>query len=108
MAADGVNLVYEDDAGSILFALLEKIANAAGAHTDKHFHEVGTGDGEKGNVRFAGDGACKQSLACSRRSDEQHALGNTAAKFLKFLWVFEELDNLLQLLFGFVGSGHIF
>src|SRR6202790_2716136 len=108
MAADGVNFVYEDDAGSILFALLKEIANAASAHADKHFHGVRTGDREKGNVGFAGDRACKQSLSRSRRPDEQHALGNAAAEFLEFLRIFEELDNLLQLFFGFVGSRHIF
>src|SRR5580704_2365164 len=108
MAADGVNFVDEDNAGSILLALFEKIANAAGAYADKHFYEVGTGNREKGDVSFAGDSACKQSLACSRRSDEQHALGNAAAQFLEFLRVFEELDNLLQLFLGFVGAGHIF
>src|ERR1700688_5168887 len=107
MAADGVNFVYENDAGGILFALLEQIANAAGAHADKHFHEVRTGDGEKRNVSFACNSACKQGLARSRGSDEQHALGNAAAEFLEFLRVFKELDNLLQLFFSFIGSRHI-
>src|ERR1700722_7127663 len=107
MAPDSINFVYENDAGSILFALLEEIAKAAGAHADKHFHEVGTRDGEKGNVSFACNSARKQGLARSRRSDEQHALRNAATQLLEFLRVFEKLDNLLQLFFGFVGSRHI-
>src|ERR1700730_16730351 len=108
MASHSVNFIDEDDARSVFLALLEQIANPARAHANKHFHEVRTGDREKRNVSFAGDRACKQGLARSRRSDEQHALGNAAAQLLEFLRVFKELNNLLQLFFSFVGSRDIF
>src|SRR5262249_16899863 len=47
MASDRVNFIDKDDARSILFALLEEIADAAGADADKHFDEVGAGDREE-------------------------------------------------------------
>src|ERR1700680_564176 len=77
MAANGINFVDEDDAGSILLALLKQIANAAGTYADKHFHEIRTRDGKEGNVCFAGDRACKQSFTRSRRSYQQDALRNS-------------------------------
>ena len=40
MTADRVNFVDEDDAGSVLFALLEEIADSACAYADEHFNEV--------------------------------------------------------------------
>jgi hypothetical protein len=42
MAAHGVNLVDEDDAGSILLALLKKVANTARAYANEHLYEVRT------------------------------------------------------------------
>ena len=57
LAADGVDFIDEDDAGRVLLALLEKIADAASADADEHFYEVRTGNGEERNVGFAGNGA---------------------------------------------------
>src|SRR5919109_1350418 len=82
---DGIDLVDEDDAGSVLLALLEQVAHAAGAHADEHLYEVGTGDRKEGNVGFTGDGAREQSLPCAWRAHHQNAFGNAAAEFLKFL-----------------------
>ena len=108
MAADGVDFVDEDDAGGVLLALLEEVADAACADADEHLDEVGAGDGEERHVGFAGDGAGQQGLAGSRRSDEQHALGDAAAELLELLRLAQELDDLLQLFLGFVDAGHVF
>ncbi len=42
MAPDRVDFVDEDDAGRVLLALLEKVANAARADADEHLDEVRT------------------------------------------------------------------
>src|ERR1041384_3017233 len=42
--ADGVDLVDEDDGRRVGLGLLEQVADAAGADTDEHLDEVGTGD----------------------------------------------------------------
>ena len=44
VTADRVNLVDEDDAGRVLLALLEQIADARRADADEHLDEVGTAD----------------------------------------------------------------
>ena len=107
MAADGVDFIDEDDAGRVLLALFEQVANAARADADEHLDEVGTGNGEERHVGFAGDGAREQSLAGSRRPDEQHALGNAAAELLELLRIFQEVDDFLQLFLGLVDSGDV-
>ena len=74
MTADGVDLVDEDDAGRVLLALLEQVADAAGADADEHLDEVRAADREKRDVGFAGHGAGEQRLAGARRAHQQHAL----------------------------------
>ena len=107
MTADGVNFINENDAGRILLALFEKVADAAGAHADKHFHEVGPGDRKKRNVRFTGNSARKKSLSRAWGANQQNALGNATAKFLEFLRIFQEFDDFLKLFFGLIGSRNI-
>ena len=74
MAADRVDLVDEDDAGRVLLALLEQIADARGADADEHLDEVRAADREERNVGFARDGAREQRLAGAGRAHQQHAL----------------------------------
>ena len=107
MATDGVDLVDEDDAGRVLLALLEEVANAAGADADEHLDEVRAGDAEEGNARLAGDGAREQRLAGARRTDEQDALRDAAAEALELLRVLEEGDDLLDLVLRLVDSGDV-
>ena len=57
LAADGVDLVDEDDAGGGFLGLLEQVAHARGAHAHEHLDEVGAGDEEERHPRLAGDGA---------------------------------------------------
>ncbi len=107
MAADGVDLVDEDDARGALLALLEHVAHARGADADEHLDEVGARDRKERHVRLAGDGAGEQSLAGARRADEQTALRDAAAEALELLRVLEELDDLLKLLLRLIDAGNI-
>ena len=68
MAADRVDLVDEDDAGRVLLALLEQVADARGADADEHLDEVRAADREERHVGLAGDGAREQRLAGARAS----------------------------------------
>ena len=108
MTADRVDFVDEDDAGRILLALLEQVADAACAHADEHLHKVRTRDAEERHVGFAGHGTRQQGLAGSRRPDQQHALGNASAQLLELLRLAQELDDLLQLFLGFIHAGDVF
>ena len=107
VAPDRVNFVDEDDAGRILLALLEKIANAARADAHEHLDEIRTRNREEWNVRFARNRASQQSLARSRRPDEQHAFRNAPAELLEFLRIFQEVDDFVELFLGLVDSGYI-
>jgi hypothetical protein len=80
MAADGVDLVDEDDAGGVLLALHEEVADARRADADEHLDEVGAADREERDARLAGDAAREQRLAGARRSDQQHALRDAARR----------------------------
>ena len=107
MAADGVDLVDEDDAGRVLLRLLEHVAHAGGADADEHLDEVGAGDGEERHVGLAGDGAREQRLAGAGRADQQRAARDAAAEPLEFLRVAQELDDLLQVVLGLVDAGDV-
>ena len=107
VAADGVDLVHEDDAGRVLFGLLEEVADAAGADADEHLDEVRAGDREEGDAGLAGDRAGEQRLTGAGRAVEQDALGDAGAERLEFLRVLEEFLDLLQLLHRLVDPGHV-
>ena len=104
MAADGVDLVHEDDAGGVLLRLLEEVAHPRGADADEHLDEVGAGDREERDARLARDGAREQRLTGAGRAVEQHALRDPRAERLELLRVLEELLDLVQLLHGLVGA----
>ena len=107
VAADGVDLVHEDDAGRVLLRLLEEVADAAGADADEHLDEVRAGDREEGDAGLAGDGAGEQRLAGAGRAVEQDALGDAGAERLELLRVLEEFLDLLQLLHRLVDPGDV-
>ena len=107
VAADGVDLVDEDDARRVLLRLLEHVAHPARADADEHLDEVGARDGEERHIGLAGDGARQQRLAGAGRADQQQAARNAAAEPLEFARVAQELDDLLQIELGLVDAGHI-
>jgi hypothetical protein len=53
VTTDGVDLVDEDDAGRVLLALLEEVADAARADADEHLDEVRARDAEEGHAGLA-------------------------------------------------------
>ncbi len=107
MAADGVDLVDEDDRRGVRLGLLEEVTHAGGADTDEHLDEVGTGDRVERDARLAGDGAGEQRLARTGRAVEQDALGDLGADGLELRRLLEELLDLVELLDGLVGPRHV-
>ena len=106
-AADGVDLVDEDDARRLLLGLLEKVADTRGAHADEHLHEVGTRNREERHVGFACDGLRQQGLTRPRRAYEQRSLGNFGSQLLIFVGLLEEIHDLHDLDLGLLQPGHI-
>ena len=96
VASDRVDLIDEDDAGGVFLALVEEIADAAGADADEHLHEVRTAHAEERHAGFTGHRAAQQGLAGAGRSHQQGTLGNATAQALELLGRAQEVDDLLQ------------
>ena len=107
VATHSVDLVDEDDAGRVLFALLEEIAHAARADAHEHLDEVGAGDAEERHACLTSDGAGEQRLAGARGAHHEHALRDAAAELLELLRVLEEGDDLFELVLGLVDAGYV-
>ena len=107
LAAHGVDLVDEDDAGAVALGLVEEVAHAAGADAHEHLHELRAGDAEEGHAGLAGHGPRQQRLAGAWRAHEQHAARDARAQRVELLGVLEELDDLLELRLGLVHAGHV-
>src|SRR5262244_1435235 len=108
MTSDCVNLVNEDDAGGILFALLEKVANARRADAHEHLNKIRTGDREERNVGLSGNRPGKQGLTSARRTDQQYPFRNPSAELLELLSFAQEFDNFTELFFCFIHAGDVF
>ena len=107
LAADGIDLVDEDDAWGVLLRLLEQVAHAGRAHADIHLDEVGAGHREERHACLTGHCPRKQRLARAGRADEQHALRHARAQRRELFRCLEELNDLLQLLFFFLRARHV-
>ena len=107
LAADGVDLVDEDDRPTHLAGRLEQVAHAAGADADEHLHEVRAGHREEADARLTGDGPGEERLAGARRTHQEHALGHARADLLEPLGHLEEVDDLLDLLLHALVAGDV-
>merc|ERR1719258_242192 len=61
-AADGVDLVDEDDARRVLLRLAEEVTHARGTHADEHLDELGARGRDEGHARLARDRARVRSV----------------------------------------------
>jgi hypothetical protein len=107
MTADRIDFVDEDDARRMFLRLLEHVAHARGADADEHLDEIGTGNGEERDFRFAGDRFGEQRFTGAGRTDHQHAARNAAAEFLELGRIAQEFDQLLHFVFRFIDARDI-
>ena len=92
-AADGINLIDEDDAGRILCGLAEQIADTGRADADVQLDEVRTGQGIKRHMRLSGNCPGEQSFAGAGRAHEKAALRQLRTDRSIFLRVVKEVDD---------------
>src|SRR6185436_5331635 len=107
MAADGVDLIDEDDAGGVPLSLVEEIAHAGRAHADEHLDEVRAREREERHARLTRNRLGEECLARARRTEQERALRDASAEALEFLRIAQELDDLFQLLLRLVGASHV-
>ena len=105
--ADGIDLVYEHDAGSFFFCLLKQIAHLGSTHAHEHLHKFGAGHGEEGHVCFACNSLCQHGLAGARRAHQQNALGHGSADFPVLVRVVQIVHDFRQIFLGLVLARHI-
>lgn len=60
-----INLIDEDDTGSILPCLAKEIPYSGRTNTHKHLQELGTGDAQKGDFSLSSSGLSKQCFTCT-------------------------------------------
>ena len=106
-SSHGIDLVDEDNTGSLLLGLLEDIADTTCAHADKHLDKVGTTHREERHCRFACHGLGQQGLTGSRRTNEEGSLRNLATHIGIPLRILEKLYDFLHLLFGSFLTCHV-
>ena len=107
LAANGINFVDENDAGTVFLGALKQVADPGGAHPHEHFHKLGTREGEEGHACLSRNGLSQESFTRSRGTDKQNALGNFRAHGGEALRGFQESDHFLEVLFGFLYSGNV-
>ncbi len=107
LTAHGVDLVDEDDRGSLLLGLREQVAHARGAHAHEHLDKARARDREERHAGLAGHGLGKQGLTGTRRAHEQHAAGNLGTDLLVLVGILKEVLDLLELLDGLVTAGDV-
>mmetsp|Transcript_1957 Transcript_1957/g.4380 ORF Transcript_1957/g.4380 Transcript_1957/m.4380 type:complete len:304 (+) Transcript_1957:1231-2142(+) len=96
-APDRVDLVDEDEAGSVCPRLGEEVAHAGGPHADKHLDEIGAGDGVEWRLRLAGGRPGEERLPTARGANQQRSLGDLGAQPAVALGVLHDVDKLHDL-----------
>ncbi len=107
LAADGVDLVDEDDRRRLLLRSLEQVAHTSRAHAHEHLHEVGARDRDERNAGLAGHRPRDQGLTGAGRPDEQDPLGDPSADLLELARRLQEADDLGDLLLHRAVAGHV-
>ena len=97
LAASGVELVDEDDAGGELARLAEQVPHASGAHADQRLHELRAGELHERHHGLAGHRLGQQRLAGAGRPGQQHALRRPRPELGELHRVHEVVHDLLQL-----------
>src|SRR5258708_23111963 len=78
--ADRIQLVDEDDAGRLGVGLGEQVTDPGRSNPDEHLNELGAGEREKRNTRFARHRSSEKRLSRAGRSHQQHTFGNPSAE----------------------------
>mmetsp|Transcript_14900 Transcript_14900/g.21069 ORF Transcript_14900/g.21069 Transcript_14900/m.21069 type:complete len:257 (-) Transcript_14900:853-1623(-) len=94
LTTNSINLINEDNAGSILLCLSEDITDTGSTNTNKHLNEFRTRDGDERDSSLTGNSLGKKGLTGTRRSIEDHTTRNTTPVLGVGLGLLEEINNL--------------
>ena len=102
-----IDLVDENNTGSLFFGLIKHVAYTRRTHTYKHLDKIRTRDGEEWHFGLTGDGFCQQCLTGTRLTDHQNASRNAATQALEFVGFAQEVDQFLYVFLGLFNTSHI-
>ena len=105
--ADGVDFIDKDDTGSLFVGLFKQIPDFCRTHTHEHFYKFRTGNGEEGDIGFAGNSLCQKGFTSTRRAYQQRALRHGGADFLVAVGAMEKIYDFCQQFLGFLFAGNI-
>ena len=106
-AANGIDLINENDTGGIFCCVLKQVADTGCTHTHEHFHKIGTRQGIEWHMGLTCHRFCKKGLTCSGRAYQQSALGELGANLGVFTGIVKEVHDLGQGFLGLILPGHI-
>ncbi len=106
-AADGIEFIYKNNAGSLFATLFKKVPDPARAYSYKHLHKVGTGHVKKRNPGLPCNRLRQKGLAGTRHSHQKNALWNLGADFGEFRGILQKIHNFLKFKLGLGLSGDI-
>eukprot|EP00963_Diacronema_lutheri_P005940 scaffold492_cov341-Pavlova_lutheri.AAC.2 len=92
-----IDLVDENDAGSIDARPLEEVSHPGCSHSHDDLHKLRTRHFIKRYARFPGDGLGHEGLARSGTTLQQQTLGRLCAESGEPDWILQELHHLLEL-----------
>jgi len=107
LATDCIDFVNKDNGWRLSLGGRKQVAHSAGTDADKHLDEFASVDTEVRSFRLTCDGACQERLAGARWADQQHSLGYASTQLLKTSWIFQKLDDFLQVCFHAFQSSNI-
>ena len=107
LAADGVDLVDEDDRRAVVAGDLEQPPDARRAEAGEHLDERGGRLRVEVRARLLRAGLGQQRLAGAGRAVQQDAARHLGAELLEARRVAQELDDLLELGLRLVGAGDL-
>ena len=107
LSCNSIDLINKDDTRCVTLALFEKISYTGSTYTNKHFHKIRTGNGEKRNARFPGNSLGQKRLTSSWRSYKDNSFRDSGPHLGILLGILQEIYNLLQLLLLFLQARYV-
>ena len=105
---DGIDLIDKNDTGGIFLRLIKEFTDTGCTYTNKHFHEIRTGNGKERHMRLTGYRLRQKRLTGSRRSDEKCTLWKLGSNGRILSGIFQEIHYFLERFLRFILSCHIF
>ena len=107
LLSDSIDLIDKYDRRRFLTSLLKEVSYTRGSDTDEHLDELRPRYREKWYFTLSCDGTSKKCLTSSRRSLEEDTARDLRTEVLILRRILQEVDDLDQICFLLIRSGHI-